>query len=173
LVITDNIFTRKSGYYAWPQFRILGVLAAIYGIYTLFTNGLTLFGLEFILIVAGILINLFTSGIQLEFSKNLYREYTSLLGLRFGKWINLPKIDYVTVHQNQIVKRGGVQSIDYQSRDKVLQVSLIVSEFKKYEVGIFFTKEQAIEIGKLCADNLKTRLLDYTGREPKWVKLTK
>jgi len=171
LVIKNNVYSKRSGYYAWPQFRILGAMAVVYGIYRLFSEGFTLFGVEIALILAGIAANIPTTGIQVNFKNKTYREYVSLLGLRSGKWVKLPDIDYVTVHNEQIVKQGGVQSISYKDRYKILRIRLIVSEKQHYDVGVFDKKEEAIKTGKLCAEKLNIRLLDYTEHEPRWVDL--
>jgi len=171
LVLKNNIYIKRSGYYAWPQFRILGAMAVVYGIYRLYTEGFTLFGVEIALILAGIAANILTTGIQINFKNKTYREYVFLLGLRSGKWLKLPDIDYVTVHNEQIVKQGGVQSISYKDRYKVLRIRLIVSEKEHYDVGVFDNKEEAIKTGRLCAEKLNTRLLDYTEHEPIWIDL--
>lgn len=169
MVLTNNIFSKKSGYYAWPQFRILGVFAAIYGAYGIYSNGFALFGFEIILILAGIVINLLVTGIQIDFTKKTYRKYISIFNYRFGKWVKLPEIEYVTVFREQLVKQGGVQSLGYSDRYKVLHVRLVVSESEFYEVGIFHSTEEAFDTAKQCAIHLNTRLLDYTDPKPKWV----
>lgn len=160
-----------SGYYAWPQFRILGILAIIYGVYKLYLIGFSLYGFEILLILAGILANLMTKGIQLDFSRKTYREYAAILGFKFGKWIELPDLDYVSVFKQQLIKQGGMQSLSYQDKHEVIIVKLVVSENEYYDIASFKNKEDGMELGKRCAQKFNTKLLDFTHPESKWVEL--
>lgn len=171
MVLNNNIFSKKTGYYAWPQFRILGLFAAVYGAYGIYAKGFALFGFEIVLILAGIIINLLVTGIQIDFTKKTYRKYTAIFNYCFGKWVKLPEIEYVTVFREQLVKQGGVQSLGYSDRYKVLHVRLVVSESEFYEIGIFNSTEEAFETAKQCAIQLNTKLLDFTNPEPKWIDL--
>lgn len=127
--------------------------------------------LEFALILAGLWANFMTKGIQLDFTNKLYREYLAIVGIKTGKWIKLPDIDYVTVFNQQIVKQGGVQSLAYQDKFKVFVVRLIVDKDNYYDVASFKKTIEALDVGKICADNLSCKLLDYTGQEANWVDL--
>lgn len=171
MVVKNNTYTKRSGFYAWPQFRILGILAIIYGIYKLYNLGFTLFGIEVFLILAGILANLMTKGIQLDFATKTYREYTAILGLIYGSWIELPHLEYVSIFKQHLTKQGGMQSLSYRDKYNVILVKLVVSEDEFYDVASFKTKEDAMVLGKLCAQKFSTKLLDFTNPEPEWVDL--
>jgi hypothetical protein len=164
--------TKRSGFYSWPQFRILGIFAIIYGVYKLYTSGSSFAGLAVLSILVGILVNLMTKGIQLDFSRKRYREYAAILGLKYGKWIKLPDIDYISVFRQQLIKQGGMQSLSYQDKQEVIIVKLVVSENEHYDVASFKKQEDGMALGKLCAQKFNTKLLDYTNPDPKWVELT-
>ena len=83
----------------------------------------------------------------------------------------MPKIDYVTIFREQLVKQGGVQSLGYSDRHKVQHVRLVVSESEFYDVAVFDSREEAFDTAKQCAIKLNAKLLDYTNPEPKWIDL--
>ena len=170
-MVKNNIFTKRTGYYAWPQFRILGILAIIYGVYKLYLIGFSLYGFEILLIIAGILANLMTKGIQVDFTRKIYREYTDVVGLKYGNWIKLPNINYVSVFNQQIIRQGGMQSLSYQDKHKVMIVKLVATEDDYYDIASFDDKIAAMELGKLCAQKIDCKLLDYTNPEPQWIDL--
>ena len=168
-MVKNNIFTKRTGFYAWPQFRILGIMAIVYGIYKLYSNDLALYGFEILLIIAGILANLMTKGIQLDFTNKKYREYIAVVGLKHGNWIKLPNINYVSVFNQQIIRQGGMQSLSYQDKHKVMIVKLVATEDDYYDIASFDDKITAMELGKLCAQKIDCKLLDYTNPEPQWI----
>lgn len=147
-------------------------MSIAYAVYKLNAVGFSLYGFEMLLILAGLVVNLMTKGIQLNFDRKQYREYVAVAGLKSGKWIVLPEIEYVSVFNQQIVKQGGVQSISYKDKHKVLIVRLFVNEVTYYDVASFESEEKAMKIGHLCAKKLNTKLLDYSEGESKWVELS-
>jgi hypothetical protein len=52
-----------------------------------------------------------------------------------------------------------------------VKISLIASPTQRFDAGLYDDKELALENGEKIALALKTKLLDYTDREPKWVEL--
>lgn len=110
-------------------------------------------------------------GNQIDFENKLYRDFIDLMGIKYGKWIALPEIEYVTMFHQNITQRGSVASIDSNfSRSKV-KLKLIVSKTEHYNAGQFNTREEALHAAKLLAKNLACKLLDYTQREPKWIEV--
>jgi hypothetical protein len=146
---------------------MFGLVLIILGAYLVYIHNW--FG--FIALIVGMALFFANIGIQIDFKRNTYREFVGLLGYRFGKWKTLPKIDYVTVFIEHYAQRGSVASIDNTAKYSKVKVSLIVSRTERYDAGLFDSKEAALNTGLLIAKNLGTRLLDYTGPEPKWVDL--
>lgn len=145
---------------------MFGFLLFVLGGYLLFKSNW--FGLLAILV--GLPVFFAKAGIQIDFRQRLYRQYFGVAEVKFGKWQQLPEIDYVTVYVAHYAQRGSVASIDNVRRYSRIKVSLIVSRTERYDAGFFDSREKALNAGLLIARNLRTRLLDYTDREPRWVE---
>jgi hypothetical protein len=108
-------------------------------------------------------------GIQIDLDKKLYREFYGLLNFRFGKWLQLPPIEYITIYVEHYAQRGSVASIDNVSKYSKVKVSLIAEKNTRYDAGYFNTKELALQTGIFLAKKFNTKLLDYTTRDPRWI----
>ena len=164
----SNIYTHTAGRFALPQFQMFGFVLILLGGYLLFLANW--FGVVALLVGAALFFAV--KGIQIDFEKKLHREFIGLLNFKIGKWEKLPFIDYVTVFIENYAQRGSVVSIDSMHKYSKVKVSLIVSKTIKYDGGYFNNKEKAFETGKLIARRLNTKLLDYTGKDPKWIDLS-
>ena len=163
----ENIYTHIAGRLALPQFHMFGFILILLGGYLLYI--MNLFGL--IALVVGLGLFFSVIGIQIDFNNNIRREFFGIFGYKIGKWHSLPKIDYVTIFIEHLSQRGSVASIDSVRQFSKIKVSLIVSKYEKYDAGIFNDKWKAMDAGKLVAKNLNIKLLDYTGKEPKWIEV--
>ena len=146
---------------------MFGFVLIILGAYLIFITNW--FGL--IALAVGFALFFATVGIQIDFNKNLRREFFGLAGYKVGKWESLPEIDYVTIFHEHYAQRGSVVTIDSTNKFSKVKVSLIVSQTERYDGGFFNSKDEAMETGKMIAKKLNTKLLDYTTREPEWVEL--
>jgi hypothetical protein len=115
------------------------------------------FGL--VALIVGFALSFAVTGIQIDFEKKLHREFISLLGFKLGKWMLIPKIEYVTIFIENTSQRGSVASIDNNFKDSKVKVSLIASKTEKYDAGFFSNKEKALFVGRMCANKLNTKLL--------------
>lgn len=165
------IYSKKSGAYAWPQFKLLGILLAAYLIFNIYQYGINFYGLEFIVIIIGILVNFITTGFQIDFKRKRYREYAAIGKFFIGKWVALPELEYVTVFRENTVETGGNIAVRVHDKHMVFRVRLIGKKEERFEAGGFDKKERAIEAGKQCANKLSIKFLDYTDKDPKWVTL--
>lgn len=165
----NNIYTHIAGRFTLPQFQMFGFVLILWGGYLLYTSNL--FGL--IALVVGLGLFFTVVGIQISFNKKLHREFVGLFGIKFGRWRAMPEIEYVTVFIEHYAQRGSVVSIDNTRQFRKVKISLIVSKTERYDAGYFNDKQKAIEAGKLIARKLNIKLLDYTGKEPKWINLDK
>lgn len=163
---THHLFTRKREAFFPFQFIFLGYLLVLFGFYLLIT--VNFWGV--LAIAAGTFISFSTTGIQLNFEENLYREYFGIFQVKFGKWLKLKKIDYVTVFINKAVQEMHVASISSTQSNKDIAINLIISKTSRISIGIFKNKTLAMETAQLLSDNLNCRLLDYTSGKPVWVK---
>lgn len=167
MIISNNLYTHTSGRISLPQFQMFGFVLLALGVYLLINS--IWFGT--ISIIVGFALFFAIAGIQIDFEKKHYREFIGLLSFKYGKWIKLPHIEYVTVFPVKYAQRGSVASIDNVRQFSKVKVSLIVSKTKRIEAGSFNEKPEAFEAGKLIARKLNTKLLDYTSKEPKWIHL--
>jgi hypothetical protein len=114
----------------------------------------------------------YKSGLEITKASQM-RNYISIFGRSFGKWINLPEIEYVSVvrvNRNRWIATGGFLGQE-QSNNKIYNVKLILnSKSQKYIKLISTSKEKAlayaIEIGNL----IDLKVLDYTESSSKWIK---
>ncbi len=160
-----DIFNGNSGPYFPPQFRYVGFVLLIAGGIMLISENL--FGIGFILI--GPAFFLLKTGIRINFENRSFQEYKGVLGMYFGKWEKLPEIEYVTVYQETESQGMNVQSISGENNDTHFNTDLIFPEPHRLKVISFPDKTAAMEAGKVLAEKLHTRLLDYTSEDPVWM----
>lgn len=160
-----NIFYGNSGPYFPPQFRYVGFALVIAGGIMLITKNQ--FGIGFLII--GPALFLLKTGIRINFEQRSYQEYKSVLGLYFGRWEQLPEIEYVTVYKETGSEGMNIQSISNEYHYTQFNTDLIFPEPRRLQVISFPDKETAMEAGKILAESLHTRLLDYTSEEPVWM----
>jgi hypothetical protein len=160
-----KIFTHKIEPIFPYQFIFLGYVGIIAGIYLLVI--INIWGLP--LFLAGIFVSFSYAGIQIDFEKNLYHEYLGLLFLKFGKWKPLPQIQYVTVFVDRTVQEMYVASISATQTQNDININLVIEKNTFICIGKFKNKAAALKAGYLLAENLKTKLLDYTGTKAEWL----
>ena len=158
-----EVYTHSAGRLSLPQFQMFGFVLMALGGYLLFQSNW--FGV--VAIVVGAALFFAVVGIQIDFKKFLIREFFGIAGIKYGKWKKLPSVDYVTVFIENYNQRGSVASIDSNFKDSKVKVSLIISEKERYDAGFFNSKEKALTTGTIMAKKLNTKMLDYTGKEPK------
>lgn len=165
--MNPQIYTKKSGRFALPNFQMLGVIFIIWG--AVLAYQMNPFSL--LLIIAGLLLSTAVLGIQIDLKNKLHREYTAFFTFKMGKWKKLPDIEYATVFTEHTSQDMGVQSISAENKTTKFKICLVVTEQLRIDAGSFDDKAQAIEKGIYLANALHIRLLDYTSKEPGWVKL--
>ena len=98
-------------------------------------------------------------------------EYYGFLGLKFGKWKDIPGIEYVTVFIERSVQGKNVVSISSYHVEKNFKIDLIISKTESISAGQEKDRAAALKKGKEIAKALDTRLLDYTEKDSKWVEI--
>jgi len=160
-----DIFNGNKEPYFPPQFRYVGFALVIAGGIMLFN--MNLFGIGFIVI--GPALFLLKTGIRINFKERSFQEYRGVFRLYFGKWEKLPEIEYVTVYRETESQGMNVQSVSGENINTHYNTDLIFPEPNRLMFKSFQDKTAAIEAGKLLAEKLHTRLLDYTSGEPVWM----
>ena len=114
----------------------------------------------------------YKSGLEITKASQI-RNYISIFGHSFGKWTNIPEIEYVSVvrlNQNKWIATGGFLG-QKQSNNKIYNVRLIPKSNNSRAIKLISTSKEkalayAIEIGNL----IDIKVLDYSESNSKWVK---
>ncbi len=163
----SNIYTKQSGRFALPQFQMLGIVLLIVGV--IYSIQLNPWGIAFLFI--GIVLATMTTGIQLNLKKRTHRNYFRIIGFKYGNWVEIPTLDYVSVFVEHYSQDMGVASISATDKYKDFKISLIVSKTQRFDAGGFNDKTETFKVAEDIARKLNTKLLDYTSTEPKWINV--
>jgi len=157
----------KNSYFP-PQFVILGYLLIAIGIYFLIISN----WIGIIMIPVGFIVAFLNINQDLDIKNMKYKEYFEFLGIKFGKWKDIPIIDYVTVFRERTIQGKNVVSISSHHTEENYKVEMIINRKEKISVAKYANKEKALEKGLELARALDCKLLDYTSGSPKWIKST-
>ena len=149
------------------QFVILGYLLIGFGIYFLIRND----WVGFVMIPLGMAFSFLIINQKFDLKNKKYMEYYGFLGLKFGKWKDIPGIEYVTVFLERSVQGKNVVSISSYHVEKNFKIDLIISKTESISAGREKDRATALKKGKEIAKALDTRLLDYTEKNSKWVEI--
>ncbi|NRB84488.1 MAG: hypothetical protein HRU49_12045 [Winogradskyella sp.] len=142
---------------------ILGVLALIVGIVSIFT---TLKG--FVIIGMGVFF-LLVEGSEFNFTNRSYRTIKSFLGLNFGKWGPLPNIEYVSVFKTTETTTIRERSAEANVKNNIIKLNLFYDTNQKIEVYVTYDIEDDFKKAHELASLLNVDILDATERESKWL----
>lgn len=143
---------------------LVGVVSLACGVILLisgFLYGFILCGLSFFY--------LYTDGSEIDFEANSYRTFTEVFGIRYGKWQDLPEIEYVSVFSTteDVIVRS--RSAEAKVQSNVIVVNLFYNGNHRIKAYTTKKKEKAFEIAKQIAELLKIDILDATEAESKWI----
>jgi hypothetical protein len=150
-----------------PQFVILGYLLIGFGIYFLIRND----WVGFIMIPVGMAFSFLIINKKFDLENKKHMEYYGFLGMKFGKWKDIPRIEYVTVFIERSVQGKNVVSISSYHVEKNFRIDLIISKTESISAGHEKDRAAALKKGKEIAKALDTKMLDYTEKDSKWVEL--
>ena len=156
----------KNNYFPL-QFVMLGYLLIGIGIYFIAINN----WVGYIMIPSGFIFAFLTIRQKLDLDKRKYRDYYCFFGLRFGKWKDIPNIDYVTVFRERMVQGKNVASISSSHSEESYKVDMIISREEKISATKYTSKEKALDKGMELARAFNCKLLDYTSGKAEWVRL--
>lgn len=144
--------------------QIFGIGFFLVGVTLLFLGNL--YGILF-MVVSLLFFN--TEGSEIDLETKKYRVFKENLGFRFGKWEELPAIEYVSVFnvtETMVVK-------DFVKETKVKNDVIVLNLFYNgnHRIKAYTTKdkEDAFRVAKQIADILKIDILDATEVESKWI----
>lgn len=143
---------------------IYGIGLLVIGIVGLLNNVLGL------LFLAGGLYFFKTEGIEINLDKKTYRKTINLFNFSFGKWKDLPDIEYVSVFKTTTSSRVWVSSASTKVTNDVIKVNLFYNTNQKIQA--FVTDDDvndAFKVAQQIATALNIDVLDATSRETKWL----
>ncbi|NRD22020.1 hypothetical protein HNV10_02125 [Winogradskyella litoriviva] len=113
-----------------------------------------------------------TEGIEINLDKKTYRKTTNIFNFSFGKWEDLPDIEYVSVFKTTTSSRVWVSSASTKVSNEVIKVNLFYDTNQKIEA--FVTDDandvnDAFKVAQQIATALNVDVLDATTRETKWL----
>ena len=165
----DEIHQFTKGSYFLFHFRGVGLVLVLYNFYAIIQE-LSL--LSVLLILLGTALFFSKEKYELDFEFMQYREAFSLSNISFGKWHNLPEIDYVSIFPTKLTQTiQSAQTAHATSRSfKEVRINLVHG--KNQRMHIFRSKDVA-ELRKKAmffADKLNVGVYDCTGEENVWLK---
>ncbi len=142
---------------------IFGVVLFLLGVYGAITNNV------FNLVLSGIGVFLMQrEGSQIDLASKRYREVKWIMGLTFGKWKDLPNVEYVSVFKTKENKRVQGMGASSNFSNQVYKLNLFYDRNKKIEAYITDDKDDAFENAIYLSQVLGIKILDATERESKW-----
>lgn len=109
------------------------------------------------------------NGIQFNLENKTYRNTVSLFGLVYGKWQQLPDIEYVSVFKSTQTSRVWVSTASTNVTRTSIKVNLFYNTNQKIEAFVTDSATDAFKVAKQIATVLNLDVLDATTRDTKWL----
>lgn len=153
-----NPYTKKSSVFALLQFKMLGFILLIVGIFYALSN--IIFFVLFTIV--GICLASLSDGIQIDFEKKMNRDYMSVLWMKFGKWHKMPEADYITVFIQSISQGMNMVSITSNNPSTDFRINIIGKDNSQTDAGLYKKKEDALKYAALLAERFGIKFMDQT-----------
>ena len=124
-----------------------------------------------IVVLAGILIVFLHYGILIDFEESRYKEFLGLLGLKFGKWENLPHLEYISLTKSRYSQKVGLRAANTTLEGVLYKGNLRINDQERILVIQSPGKDKVLKKLKYLAKKLDLRVLDCTKSENVWVEL--
>ena len=123
-------------------------------------------GVMLLIVIIGIPIlamSVFYTGTEIDLEHKRFREYSSVLGIRWGKWMPLAEFSSVTVlrvNRTSTMYSRSQQAQDFKEMNHDV-VLLNATHRRKQVLKACDTREEAVTIAKLVADRTGFPLEQY------------
>ncbi|QHI37916.1 hypothetical protein IMCC3317_32990 [Kordia antarctica] len=143
----------------------------VFGVAFFFLGALWLIsGSLFGMILSGMSIFFFhKDGSEIDLEINKYRTFTEVFGLRFGKWEELPEIEYISVFSTTESTIVRSMSAEATIKNDIIVLNLFYNGNHRIKAYSTTNKEDAFKIATQIAGILKIDILDATEAESKWL----
>lgn len=135
---------------------ILGIIGTLSNIFSLVLSGIGVF-------------LMLQEGSEIDLASKKYREIYSVLGLSFGKWKNLPDVEYVSIFKTKENKRVQGMGASTSFSNDIYKLNLFYDRNQKIEAYRTDHINDAFENAKYLSEVLNIDILDATERESKWL----
>ena len=161
-----QIFSQKTERFFPAGLIFGGFLMILIGLGVLIFK--SVFGI--VVLLAGVAIVFLHYGILIDFEENKYKEYWGLLGLKFGKWQNLPPLEYISLTKSRFSQEIGLRAANTTLKGVLYKGNLRINEQERILVMKSPKKDEVLNQLKFLAKKLDLRLLDCTESESIWVE---
>lgn len=146
------------------------ILEIIYGSGLFLIGVFTIFDSQFGLVFIVASVYFFqTDGIEIDLIRKKYRKTINIFSLTFGKWKELPEIEYISVFKTTKSSRVWVSSASTKVTNSIVKVNLFYNTNQKIEAYVADDASDAFVVAKQIASALNIDVLDATSRETKWL----
>jgi hypothetical protein len=122
------------------------------------------------LVITGIAIYfMLTDGIEFDFKNKKFRPLKSVLGLDFGRWKDLPDIEFVSVFKTNENTALRSRSAEAMVKKEVIKLNLFYDTNKKIEAYTTEDRTEAFDKAKELAKILDISVFDATQSNTKWL----
>jgi hypothetical protein len=146
-------------------YQIIAGLVIIFSIYWIqfFLFGGIILGLGSLIFI------LYNEGLEIDFKQSKYRDVIIFGNVAFGKWVNLPEINYISVFRTVLV--SGVYSMagnKATNREKVILINLIYGKNERILVYKTEDLQEAFTKAEYLSEKLNLKIYDATTKAGKW-----
>lgn len=145
--------------------RFFGIVFVCLGLLMIVLKG-SLFTLIFMVIGLGLNI---AEGTDLNVSNKTIRTFQSLFGIKFGKWMPMPKFEYISIFKTNESQTIRALSAETTQKSSVILVNLFYERNKHITFYKTTDKLKAFEVAKHFKLALEIDILDATEIEKKWL----
>ena len=110
-----------------------------------------------------------TTGIEIDLNNKKFRNTFDLFSLSFGKWNNLPKVEYISVFKTRESSVLRAITAETVVKNEIIKINLFYDSNKKITAYVTQNKEDAFKKAKEISVILDVDILDATEREYKWL----
>ena len=121
-----------------------------------------------IFLVIGLGLNV-SEGSEIDLSSKTYRKIHSLLGIKIGKWNQIPVFEYVSVFKTKESQTVRVVTAETTQKYDIILVNLFYDRNKHITFYKTDNKKDAFEVADHFKLALGVDILDATEREKKWL----
>lgn len=162
----DDLFSQKTERFFPVGLVFGGIMMILIGTVVLVIESI----LGILILVVGVCIVFLHYGILIDFKENKYKEYWGLMGLKFGKWQNLPPISHISLTKSRYSQQIGLRAANTTLQGFLYRGNLRINERESILVIQSPRKEKVLGRLKQLAKKLNIGLLDCTEAERIWVE---